>query len=176
MMIEFIAKVVPEPQGSVKSFVMPNREEIERVARNLSQGWMNLPQIIAAITEAAKKSRAILTSDNNDLKAYRMAVAYSAKRVLGGQSELFAPKHVPVGMRLEFVFERPPSVTKKRLFPVVKPDLDKLERAVLDSLTQIVYLDDSQVVELTASKVYGPKAQVTVQVWTIDESTTGKLF
>lgn len=33
-----------------------------------------------------------------------------------------------------------------RPFPTVKPDVDKLERAILDSLTGIVYKDDAQVV------------------------------
>ena len=148
--IEFTADVLPQSQGSMKAFVMP--------AKN------------------GRQARAILTSDNPALKAYRNAVSLSAKKCLGNQTELFAPKHIPVGMRLEFVFERPASVTKKRMFPVVKPDLDKLERAVLDSLTSIVYFDDSQVVEMTARKVYGPRAQVYVQVWTIDQNTMGKLF
>jgi crossover junction endodeoxyribonuclease RusA len=38
--------------------------------------------------------------------------------------------------------------------PAKVPDIDKLTRAVLDALTSIVWVDDSQVVRLTASKVY----------------------
>lgn len=33
-----------------------------------------------------------------------------------------------------------------------RPDLDKLQRAVLDALTGVVYVDDSQVVMIEASK------------------------
>ena len=35
-----------------------------------------------------------------------------------------------------------------------RPDLDKLVRAVLDALTGVMYTDDSQVVELSARKVW----------------------
>jgi len=45
---------------------------------------------------------------------------------------------------------------------VGKPDIDKLCRAVLDALTGIAYADDSQVVALDASKVYGPTASTEI--------------
>jgi Holliday junction resolvase RusA-like endonuclease len=37
---------------------------------------------------------------------------------------------------------------------ISKPDLDKLIRCVKDALTSIVWNDDSQVTEVTASKIY----------------------
>ncbi len=44
------------------------------------------------------------------------------------------------------------------------PDLDKLCRACLDSLTGIVWRDDSQVVRLEANKDYGaPGAMIWVE-------------
>ena len=47
-------------------------------------------------------------------------------------------------------------------------DVDKLARALLDALTGIVYVDDSQVVTLNACKRYaidtGPQMAVTVQI------------
>lgn len=50
------------------------------------------------------------------------------------------------------------------LRPTSTPDVDKLARAVLDALTGVLYRDDSQVVQLMASKVYGrdPGARVEV--------------
>jgi len=60
-------------------------------------------------------------------------------------------------IRIEAVFWmlRPPSVSaKKRPDMTVKPDIDKLARALLDSLTGIAYRDDSQVVKLTVDKRY----------------------
>lgn len=49
--------------------------------------------------------------------------------------------------------------------PAGRPDVDKLTRAILDALSGIVWRDDSQVVDITASKLYGdPGAVITVQV------------
>ena len=54
--------------------------------------------------------------------------------------------------------------------PIVAPDVDKLARAVLDSLTSIVWVDDAQVVRLTATKDYVERWEeegvvVTVSTW-----------
>jgi len=48
--------------------------------------------------------------------------------------------------------------------PVVKPDVDKLARALLDALTGVAYGDDAQVVEMHVCKTYGDDARTTVTV------------
>ncbi len=68
----------------------------------------------------------------------------------------------PVVVCVTFLFARPPSQWNrsgalKASSPdqhVYKPDTDKLVRAVLDSLTEIAYRDDSQVVRVEASKAW----------------------
>lgn len=56
---------------------------------------------------------------------------------------------------VEFVFIRPKSVSeRKRPYMIVKPDVDKLIRAVLDALTGVAYKDDSQVIRVNAVKRY----------------------
>lgn len=73
----------------------------------------------------------------------------------------------PVAVVIEFRFERPKSV--KREFPAVVPDVDKLERAILDALTDArVFNDDAQVVVLKGSKVYAEAAGAFVQVGVIE--------
>jgi Holliday junction resolvase RusA-like endonuclease len=46
------------------------------------------------------------------------------------------------------------------------PDVDKLLRAVCDSLSGIIYVDDSRIIRATAQKVYaddrGPGASIRV--------------
>lgn len=60
-------------------------------------------------------------------------------------------------MRLIVSLRRPPSVSRrKRPYPSVAPDLDKLMRAVGDALQKCgVVVDDAQIVEFTRlGKVY----------------------
>ena len=57
---------------------------------------------------------------------------------------------------LRFFLERPKSVSeKKRPYPTVYPDNDKLIRAIGDALTGIIYNDDAQVVDIISRKRYG---------------------
>ena len=58
-----------------------------------------------------------------------------------------------MSVRITFFMPRPKTV--KRHMPTVTPDVDKLCRAVLDALTDAgVWVDDSQVVDLGATKIY----------------------
>ena len=65
-------------------------------------------------------------------------------------------RDVPVRVDLVFLLPKPPSRPKRRrCWPTVKPDIDKLVRAVLDALTSVVFTDDAQVVALRVDKDYG---------------------
>jgi crossover junction endodeoxyribonuclease RusA len=71
----------------------------------------------------------------------------------------------PISILVSFRFARPKNhygtgrnerVVKdhSRLHHDGRPDVDKLARAILDSLTQVVWVDDSQVIALTARKQF----------------------
>jgi Holliday junction resolvase RusA-like endonuclease len=60
----------------------------------------------------------------------------------------------PLVVTAIFMLPKPASV--KRWRPSVKPDLDKLQRAVLDGMTGHVFVDDSRVVSIAAEKFYAP--------------------
>ena len=66
----------------------------------------------------------------------------------------------PVELRVEFLMPRPKRLLGKRAEPwriphVSKPDLDNLTKGVMDACTAVeVWLDDSQVYEVIASKHY----------------------
>ena len=103
--------------------------------------------------------RAIVTDANKtQLKPWRQVVAAAARAAYDG------PRiEGPVLLVVEFRFLRPKSV--KREWPSVKPDLDKLERALLDGLTDSgIWRDDSQVVSMPSKKVYAERAGVHVQL------------
>lgn len=72
-------------------------------------------------------------------------------------------KHFPVKVTMLFQFQAPASA-KKRTHPSVKPDIDKLQRAILDALSGVAFADDAQVVRAWADKVYGPVDMVCVTV------------
>lgn len=63
------------------------------------------------------------------------------------------PMTGPVIVELEFVMPRPSGTPKKSTPPAVKrPDADKMQRAILDALTGVCWVDDSQVVDIHARK------------------------
>ena len=89
----------------------------------------------------------VLHSQGSALAVWRSTIAWSAKQAGA------IPVADPIQMTLVFIMSRPKTV--KREFPSVAPDLDKLIRAALDALTGVAYLDDGQVVEIHAHKIYG---------------------
>ena len=67
-----------------------------------------------------------------------------------------------VRVELTFTLKRPKTVSvKKRPQPIVKPDIDKLSRSVLDAITGVIFSDDAQVTVLVATKRYGSAAEPT---------------
>jgi len=71
----------------------------------------------------------------------------------------------PVSVVIQFILPEPKHIPANRENrPTVRPDLDKLARAVLDALTGAAYKDDSQVVVLHATKAYGCHPGATIGV------------
>lgn len=49
--------------------------------------------------------------------------------------------------------------------PTVKPDLDNYIKAVLDGLNGLAWVDDSQIVNISATKEYSMKPETVVLIW-----------
>lgn len=138
-----------EPQGSKHAFVVPGKN--------------------------GGKARAVVVDTNKaSMRSYRTDVHNEAKIALQkqGLSQPMAEKQVPVELCLEFMFIRPESA-KKRKFPSVAPDIDKLMRSTVDAMIGVIFADDAQVVLVSMSKVYGPNEQVHVSA---RDMTQGSLF
>jgi crossover junction endodeoxyribonuclease RusA len=93
----------------------------------------------------------------------------------GGEPCRFFPGTALV-VKIVFVMPRPKATPKTRATPpaVKKPDLDKLERAVLDALTSAgVYADDSQVVALYGYKRLAELGEPTGAMIHIERSPVG---
>ena len=75
------------------------------------------------------------------------------------------PLEGAIRVTLHFLLLRPPSVSeKKRPYPSVMPDVDKLARAALDAMTGICFKDDAQVVFLEAVKSYAQETGLAIRV------------
>ncbi|HKN77114.1 MAG TPA: RusA family crossover junction endodeoxyribonuclease [Candidatus Acidoferrum sp.] len=138
--IRFTVYGRPEPQGSTRAF--------------LPKGW----------------NRAVITTDNAKLKPWRQQLSASAIGALAENGgELLAK---PSGVRLAvcFYFERPASVSKRRVLPSVKPDIDKLTRALMDALTGTIFEDDAQVTDIVVAKRYGIPERAEVQVEIVEDT------
>jgi Holliday junction resolvase RusA-like endonuclease len=99
-------------------------------------------------------------------KAWRNAITQTALATLPADWE---PIDEPCELIVNFYMPKPASV--KRSLPTVSPDLDKLIRAVGDSLTDSgVVVDDSRIVRISARKLYaiGIQPGATILVKTLD--------
>lgn len=125
-MITFHCIGIPQPKGSTKS-------------------WLN-----------KRTGRVVTVSDNDRLAGWERTVALAAK------AAGLRPHDGPCCVEATFVLPRPKSHFRKNgeLRPsapmrhVSKPDGDKLLRAVLDALTGIAWVDDSQADFALARKRY----------------------
>ena len=71
-------------------------------------------------------------------------------------------KNCGVALELTFYLERGKSV--RRALPWVRPDCDKLERAILDGLQGAIMKDDAQVVDLHSRKRYADDGPARVEI------------
>jgi len=92
----------------------------------------------------------IVDSNASTLAPWRETVKNGAVKAMGSPLMLDEPLQV----ELHFTMPKPASAPKtRRIFPRRKPDIDKLIRAILDSLTDAgAFHDDSQVISLIAAK------------------------
>lgn len=96
----------------------------------------------------------------------RIKAAYLEKREEKGIS-----KH-PVALWCQFCFEPPKSWGKRKKEQAVdkliqktsKPDIDNLLKAVMDALNGLAWVDDAQVVQIYAKKIYSQIPRVEVKI------------
>jgi len=105
-----------------------------------------------------KTGRAFIIHDNGpELRAWRKTVATLAGMKWGGRI-------VNTGVELELTFYLVRAKSAKRPAPYIKPDADKLVRAVFDALTGVVYDDDCRVTDYVARKRYAPKPGLRLRI------------
>jgi Holliday junction resolvase RusA-like endonuclease len=99
---------------------------------------------------------------------YEAMIATYAKQAMGGSEPLKTPVSVFLYVRLPIQ----QSYSKKRKEaclsgaekPCKKPDIDNIAKTYLDAMNEVIFVDDTQVIDLHVKKVYSEKAGVDVMV------------
>lgn len=82
------------------------------------------------------------------------------------------PDKEPLEMRIKAYYAIPASASKKKqaameageIRPVKTPDADNIIKAVADSLNQVAYHDDAEIVSVSLAKYYGRQPRVEVEI------------
>lgn len=117
----------------------------------------------------------MVESNEKTLKAWRADAIQCIRQAMGSRKFMGA-----VAINAAFCFARPAghygtgknAATLKASAPhfkASKPDIDKLERALLDALTQAgAYMDDARVVSVTKAKFYAERPGVDLTLVALD--------
>ena len=87
------------------------------------------------------------------------------------------PDQAQLDMRVMAFYQMPASVSKKKrqqmldqkIRPTKKPDADNILKVVADSLNQIAYRDDAQIVDTQVRKFYSDRPRIEVLIRVVDE-------
>jgi Holliday junction resolvase RusA-like endonuclease len=108
-----------------------------------------------------KRPRAFRRGKFLGIYAPKENVEYSVKVVNAFNKVGKKYDDVPLVIEIQAFFKKPKLTKKeqalnlpKHKFPTKKPDGDNIAKAILDSLNQVAYHDDSFVTELSVSKYY----------------------
>lgn len=106
---------------------------------------------------AADQQRIITKADSTTLAQWQRDIGWTMKAAMRRAGVRCAPAGVPVCLELAFYFPgsimTPAGADAITSAMVDTPDIDKLERAVLDALTGVLYDDDKQVHRVEKIKI-----------------------
>ena len=116
----------------------------------------------------ARRGKFVSTYSPKTTVDYETKVADAAKLAMGSSE----PLETPVAAYIYITLPVPASYSKKRTKdclsglerPTKKSDIDNYCKAIFDGMNEIVFLDDSLIVSLHATKVYGTVGMVEVMI------------
>jgi len=127
-----------------------------------------MTQTFTILGDPRPQGRPRFTRIGGFVKAYDPKQSRDYKQTLAAQLAAQSPEFIEQGkavsIYVEFVFARPKSLPKRVEDHVKKPDLDNLIKALKDAAKGILWHDDSQVVQLSARKVYGITPMTVIEV------------
>ena len=109
-----------------------------------------------AIMSKRMKAPVVVQVNKASLRSWRSVVADAAVSAMHGAS----PHRGAVRVDVTFYTPITKAAAKRRdPYPSGRPDRDKLERAVMDALSGIVFVDDCQVCDGRTRKLWGEPAR-----------------
>ena len=116
----------------------------------------------------ARRGNFVSTYSPQKTKSYEDEIRMMAKAAMGSNELLDTPVtvaiYIRVGIPASFSKQKRKDALAGIIKPTKKPDLDNVAKCFLDSMNEIVYLDDKQVVNLHVTKVYAETPAVEVMV------------
>ena len=116
----------------------------------------------------ARRGKFVSTYSPKTTVDYEIKVSEAAQLAMGSSE----PLETPVGAYIYITLPIPASYSKKRTQaclsgeerPTKKSDIDNFCKAIFDGMGGIVFVNDSQIVSLHSTKVYGTVGMVEVMV------------
>lgn len=118
------------------------------------------------------KGRPRFAKRGNFVATYTPAKTLTFEKIVAVHGRTHIAKPLECAIRLDLVFAMPipASTSKKRAIELLnsphtkRPDLDNLQKGVLDGLNGIAWLDDSQIYSIIASKIYSDSPGIAVTI------------
>ena len=116
----------------------------------------------------ARRGNFVSTYTPTKTRDYETVIKEAAQKAMGSNAVL----ETPVTVAIYITVPIPASYSKKRTEaclkdierPTKKPDIDNIAKCFLDAMQDVVYLNDTQVLTLHVTKVYGTVGMVEVMV------------
>ena len=116
----------------------------------------------------ARRGNFVSTYTPQKTKSYEDEIRMMAKAAMGSSEPLDTPVtvaiYIGVCIPASFSKQKRKDALAGIIKPTKKPDLDNVAKCFLDSMNEIVYLDDKQVVNLHVTKIYAETPAVEVMV------------
>jgi len=118
------------------------------------------------------KARPRVTVRGGFARAYTPKKTAQFEQIVADCCPMHPPINTPCHLSITFHLPIPKSWSKAKqkaaqdgeLAPVTRPDIDNYIKSVMDALNGVAYEDDSQVVTLTAAKLYSVDPRVEIQI------------
>jgi Holliday junction resolvase RusA-like endonuclease len=124
---------------------------------------------LTILGEPIAKGRPRLTTFGGHARAYTPKATRDAETNIRAQIVNQLPKdYIPAAgaifVNILIHRRKPTSTPKKVRHAIKKPDLDNYLKTVLDAMNTIVFKDDSQIITIHASKVFGDKPRIEIDI------------